>query len=48
MKLRNPYYLTYAAAVSLLLAAANHNGWSLIQSLTSGVWHHTTPNTQHK
>ncbi|HWW00924.1 MAG TPA: hypothetical protein VNZ64_14605 [Candidatus Acidoferrum sp.] len=48
MKLRNPVYLPFALAVTLLVAMANHNGWSVVQSLASSTWQHLNPSTQHK
>jgi hypothetical protein len=48
MKIRNPFYLTFAFAAVIYVAVANHNGWSLIQSLTSRTWQRTGPSTQHK
>ncbi|HZQ48382.1 MAG TPA: hypothetical protein VFC07_15300 [Verrucomicrobiae bacterium] len=48
MKIRNPIYLPFAVALAVYVGLANHNGWSLIQSLASRAWQHSTPNTQHK
>lgn len=48
MKIRNPLYIPYALVIVLLLALANHNGWSFVQSVASHTWRHLNPNTQHK
>jgi len=48
MKIRNPIYLPFALALAVYVALANHNGWSLIQSLASHTWQRSYPNTQHK
>jgi hypothetical protein len=48
MRFRNPIYIPFALAIALALALANHNGWSLVQSLATRAWQHSTPNTQHK
>ena len=48
MKIRNPIYLPYALAIVVLLALANHNGWSVLQTIAARTWQHTAPNTQHK
>ncbi len=48
MKIRSPIYIPYALAVVILLALANHNGWSVIHSIASRTWQRTDPNTQHK
>ena len=48
MKIRNPIYLFFALLMTAYVAWANHNGWSLVQSVGSRAWQHLTPNTQHK
>ncbi len=48
MKFPNPVYLSFALAMTLYVALANHNGWSLIESAASHTWRHLGPNTQHK
>ena len=48
MKFRHPIYLPFALVLAVLLALANANGWSLVQSLASRAWRPATPNTQHK
>ena len=48
MKIRNPFYLTFALAMALSVALANHQGWSVVQTLVSRAWQPTGPNTQHK
>jgi hypothetical protein len=48
MKIRNPIYLALALALTGYVALANHNGWSLLQSVTPRVWQPAVPNTQHK
>ncbi len=48
MKIRNPIYLPFAVAMAVLVAVANHNGWSFVQSLASQTWQRSNPNTQHK
>jgi hypothetical protein len=48
MKIHNPFYLPFALAVAMLVAMANHNGWSLVQSVATNTWRHVAPNTQHK
>ncbi len=48
MRIHNPIYLAFAVAMATYVGLANHNGWSLIQSLASRTWQHSTPNTQHK
>ncbi len=47
MKIRNPIYLPFALALTLYVALANHNGWSLVQSVAARTWH-AGPSTQHK
>ncbi len=48
MRIHNPIYLPFALAIALALALANHNGWSMVQSLATHAWQHSAPNTQHK
>lgn len=48
MKMRNPIYLPLALALVAFLGLANHNGWSLLQTLASRTWQHSNPSTQHK
>jgi hypothetical protein len=48
MKIHTPIYLPFALAIALTLALANHNGWSMVQSLATRAWQHSTLNTQHK
>jgi len=48
MKIHNPVYLPFALAVTLLVAVANHNGWSAVQSLAARTWQRLNPSTQHK
>ena len=48
MKLRNPIYLAFALAVTLMVAFANHNGWSVIEGMGSRTWQRLYPSTQHK
>ena len=48
MKIRNPFFLPFALAVTLYVAAANHYGWSLMQTVATNTWQRFTPNTQHK
>jgi hypothetical protein len=48
MKIRNPIYLPFALALAFYVALANHNGWSLVQSVGSRTWQHVIPNPQHK
>jgi hypothetical protein len=48
MKLRNPIYLAFALSVTVLVALANHNGWSAMSALSAGTWRHFNPSTQHK
>lgn len=48
MKIHNPIYLPFALALAVYVTVANHNGWSMIQSVASHTWRHFTPNTQHK
>ncbi len=48
MKIRSPIYLVFALAVTLSVALANANGWSLVQSLAARTWQRLNPSTQHK
>lgn len=48
MKIRNPIYLSVALALTVYVALANHNGWSLVQSVASRTWQRLGPSTQHK
>ena len=48
MKLHNPVYLPFALAITIFVALANHNGWSVVQSVATGTWRHLGPSTQHK
>jgi hypothetical protein len=48
MKLRNPIYLSIALALTVYVALANHNGWSLVQSVAANTWQRLGPHTQHK
>ena len=48
MKLRNPVYVPFALVVVVLLALADHNGWSAMGFLASRTWQRFYPNTQHK
>jgi hypothetical protein len=48
MKIRSPFYLPFALALITYVAVANHNGWSLFQSVASRTWQRLAPNTQHK
>jgi hypothetical protein len=48
MKIRNPFYLIFALATTMSVAVANHNGWSVLQSVAARTWQHFNPNTQHK
>lgn len=48
MKPRSPIYLSFAFALVVYVGLANHNGWSLVQSLAAGTWQRSFPNTQHK
>jgi hypothetical protein len=48
MKIRNPLYLAFALAMTISVAVANHNGWSVLPSLALRAWQPSGPNTQHK
>jgi hypothetical protein len=48
MKLHNPIYLPFALVITILVALANHNGWSLVQSVAAGAARHLVSSTQHK
>jgi hypothetical protein len=48
MKIHNPIYLPFALAMAVFLAVANHNGWSLAQSMPWNSARHPIPGTQHK
>ena len=48
MKIRSPIYLAFAVAVTLSVALANMNGWSLVQSFAARTWQRAMPSTQHK
>lgn len=48
MRIHNPIYLAFALATAAYVGLANHNGWSLIQTVASRTWQHSIPNTQHK
>ena len=48
MKIHNPIYLPFVLVVTVFLALANHNGWSLVESAAAHTWRHLGPNTQHK
>jgi hypothetical protein len=48
MRIRNPFYLPFVMAVIIFVGLANHNGWSLVQSVATNTWRHLNPNTQHK
>jgi hypothetical protein len=48
MKIRHPVYIPFALAVVVFVAAANHNGWSLIHSVALRAWPRSTSATQHK
>jgi hypothetical protein len=48
MKLRNPFYLAFALGLATFVAAANHKGWSLLQSVAAGSWRPNAVSTQHK
>ena len=48
MRIRTPIYLIFALIVSGYVAAANYNGWSLVQSAASQTFRRLGPNTQHK
>lgn len=48
MKIQNPFYVSWSLVLVILLAVANHNGWSAIHTLAAHTWHRLAPNTQHK
>ena len=48
MKIRNPFYLSVALVLMVYVALANHNGWSLVQTVAANTWQRLGPNTQHK
>jgi hypothetical protein len=48
MKIHNPLYLAFAVALAVSVGLANHQGWSLLQSVASQTWQHSEPGTQHK
>ncbi len=48
MKIHNPIYLAIAMALTMYVALANHNGWSLVQSVAANTWQRLGPQTQHK
>lgn len=48
MKVRTPIYLVFGSGLCLLLAAANYNGWSLLQTLSTGRFAPSSPATRHK
>ena len=48
MKFRNPIYVPFSLALLIYVALANHNGWSLVQSVASQTWQRIAPATQHK
>ena len=48
MRIRNPFYLPFAIIVMIFVGLANHNGWSLVESVGSQALRHLNPNTQHK
>jgi len=48
MRIRNPIYLPFSLALLIYVALANHNGWSLVQSVAAQTWQRIGPSTQHK
>jgi hypothetical protein len=48
MKVRTPVYLMFGGSLCVLLAAANYNGWSLLQTLGTGRFAPSAPATRHK
>ena len=48
MKFRNPIYLALGLVLVAYVALANHNGWSLLQTITPRPWQSSAPSTQHK
>jgi hypothetical protein len=48
MKIHNPIYLSLALILAAFVGVANHNGWSLLDTVASRTWQHFNPATQHK
>lgn len=48
MKIHNPIYTIFALLMAGYVAVANHNGWSLVQSVARHAWPRGYPSTQHK
>ena len=48
MKPRTPLYLTFGSALCVYLALANHNGWSLLHSLSPARFLPSSAATRHK
>ncbi len=48
MKIRNPFYLPFALLLAGCVAVANHNGWSLFESVAARTWRPHGPMTLHK
>ena len=48
MRFRHPIYYPFVFVLLLYVGFANHNGWSLMQSVAARTWQRVGPATLHK